>query len=318
MQVSQELCRLVVLFRLGEHGQLLHLLPRLVLAPHQLLQVALVGGGLLRRPSRPCFRPGPGLGLFPRGPPGLRACQQLARGPPALAVAVPAGRDSRRNRRTSSASTCAPSPSATIVRNLSFSVVGSPVTQSAIPSSLTGTSGPLAFAATAIRSSSIFRNCATEASESLSSLSPAGTGGSASSARSLVLVEPAQLDLEQPPQVEQPQVPGRQLAAGREQRVEQPPALDPVVALIVVPPEPDDHVLRGLRHPRPVLLIAVPPRRLRVQQRLWQPERQLPRPPVRRVQVGVEVLLQQPPGVPAEIPERVLVGEPRSRDLRPA
>jgi hypothetical protein len=32
------------------------------------------------------------------------------------------------------------------------------VTQSAIPSSLTGTSGPLAFAAVAIMSSSIFRN----------------------------------------------------------------------------------------------------------------------------------------------------------------
>ena len=103
---------------------------------------------------------------------------------PALAAAAPAGRDSRRNRRTSSASTCDPSPSATIVRNLSFSLAGSAATQSAIPSSLTGTSGALASAAASIRSSSIFRNSATEASDSLSSLSPAGTGGSTSSSRS--------------------------------------------------------------------------------------------------------------------------------------
>ena len=52
----------------------------------------------------------------------------------------------------------------------------------------------------------------------------------------IVLVEPAQLNLQQPPQVEQPQVPGGQLTAGIEQRVEQPLALDPAVALIVVPP----------------------------------------------------------------------------------
>jgi len=70
-----------------------------------------------------------------------------------------------------------------MVRNLSFSLVGSAVTQSAIPSSLTSTSGPLASAATAIRSLSIFRNPAIEASESLSSFSPAGTGGSTSSSR---------------------------------------------------------------------------------------------------------------------------------------
>src|SRR5579859_8025149 len=53
VQVFQELCGLVVFFRLGEHGELLRLLPCLILEPCQLLQVALVGGGLLRRPSRP-------------------------------------------------------------------------------------------------------------------------------------------------------------------------------------------------------------------------------------------------------------------------
>jgi hypothetical protein len=88
------------------------------------------------------------------------------------------------SRRAITCATFAPSPSATIVRNLSFSLAGSAVTQSAIPSSLIGTSGALAFAATAIRSSAISRNFATEASESLSSFSPAWTGGSASSSRS--------------------------------------------------------------------------------------------------------------------------------------
>ena len=42
----------------------------------------------------------------------------------------------------------------------------------------------------------------------------------------VLVVEAAQLDLEQPPEVEQPQVAGGQLAMGLKQRVEQPVALD--------------------------------------------------------------------------------------------